>query len=165
DRVLQNKIVDACIERSGLARQAYFGFVHIVQLWGYNSMWPDQSDPRPRPDEPLQSWRALAEFWRRLAAYLFALPCLLGLVWVFRPGQHLARALVGIQLLALFGVAFWYIGGVRFRIPYDPLVFLLAGLVFEAGFLRLRARRSASRQTATLAQSATTPTSSMPPPR
>lgn len=152
DKELQNKIVAACIERSGLLRQAYFGFVHIVQLWGYNSMWPDQADPRPRPDEPLQSWRALAEFWRRLAAYLFAIPCLLGLGWIFRPAQHLGRALVGLQMVALFAVAFLYIGGVRFRIPYDPLMFMLSGLVFERVFewvyARVRTRGSAEAPTA-----------------
>jgi hypothetical protein len=142
DQKLQRTIVKECIRRSGWAKQAYFSFVHIVQLWGYNSMWPDQADPKPRPTEPVQSWRALAEGWRR-AALVFCLPALLGLGWLVRPAIDPRRSMVALQLLALLAVAAIYIGGVRFRIPYDPIIILLALMVVESLVERWRAGRNA----------------------
>lgn len=141
DQELQRKLARECVRRSGVLKQVYFGFVHMVQLWGYNSMWPDQADPKPKPEDPLQSWRALAEFWRRLHLALFAIPALLGLLWLARPGTRTNHAIVALQLASLLAIAALYIGGVRFRIPYDPIILILFGLVIEAVVTHLRSRR------------------------
>ncbi len=145
DQKLQRRLAAECVRRSGMAKQLYFGFVHMVQLWGYNSMWPDQADPKPKPDSPMQSWRALAEFWRRLNMILFALPALISLLWLARPHADPRRALLVLQFAAVLAVAAMYIGGVRFRLPYDPFIIALAVLVLEAAVLRGRSWRERRR--------------------
>jgi hypothetical protein len=42
DQKIHRQIVRSCIERGGLARQAYFTATHWVMLWRLNVMWPDQ---------------------------------------------------------------------------------------------------------------------------
>lgn len=148
DQKLQKRLVRECIKRSGLKKQAYFSFVHIVQLWGYNSMWPDQADPKPRPKDAVQSWRALAEFWRRVQVFVFCGPALLGLVFVFRPQRDPRRSMVALQLLSLLVVAALYIGGIRFRVPYDPIIVLLACMSIESALVFVLSRGRPSTPTA-----------------
>ena len=144
DGAIHRYIAQTCMKRTGLARQTYYSFVHMVQLWAYNSMWPDQADPRPRPSNPMRSWRALSEGWKRAHNVVFAIPALLGILFMFRPRHHAARALVSMNLLALLLVAASYIGGIRFRIPYDPIIIVLALLTYETIALRWLARRRRS---------------------
>jgi hypothetical protein len=142
DQKLQRRLARECMRRSGVGRQLYFSFVHIVQLWGYNSMWPDQADPKPKPKSSIQSWRALSEFWRRLHVGLFCVPALLGLAFIAVPARDPRRSMVALQLLALLAVAALYIGGVRFRIPYDPIIVLLACMSVESVVSWAQARRA-----------------------
>src|SRR5262249_27794269 len=35
-----------CVEKTGLYRQAKYAITHVVLLWGYNVIWPDQGQKR-----------------------------------------------------------------------------------------------------------------------
>jgi hypothetical protein len=144
DRKIHRALALECMRRSGVARQLYFSFTHVVQLWAFNQMWPDQADPKPRPKRRMDSWRALSEGWRRLHNAVFAVPALLGLIVLRRPDRP-ERAIVALNLFALVMIAALYIGGVRFRIPYDPIIIVLAALTYEAIAIRVARRFSTNK--------------------
>lgn len=150
DQKLQREIAMHCVREGGLQRQAYYSFVHVVQLWKYAQMWPDQANPRPRPKNKDESWRALQDNWATIHRVVLLVPALLGLLFAFVPGRRPKEALVAVNLWALLIIAAIWIGGIRFRVPYDPVIVLLAG--FGYGFAweqgrklvaRVKARRQA----------------------
>ncbi len=139
DKDIHHDIVAACIERGGLARQAYYTFSHWVLLWQYNLMWPDQANPRPRSTEPRETWRARQQAWAHVHRVVLMVPALLGLGFVFVPRRRPKQALVALNLWALLIVTGIWIGGVRFRVPYDPIIVLLAGFTYALVWERARA--------------------------
>ena len=141
DRKLHRKIVRECIVRGGVTRQAYFTFTHWVLLWRHNLMWPDQANPRPRSSEPGEGWRKRQELWARIHRGLLMVPALLGLFFVFAPRREPKAALIALNFWALLIVTGIWIGGIRFRVPYDPVIAILAGLVYGLAWERLRAAR------------------------
>ncbi len=126
DREVHRAIVRDCLRRTGVKRQLYYSLTHVVQLWRFNLVWPDQANPKPRPVDQRQGWSTKADAWKRVHNVLFAIPGLLGLAFLLFPHRHGARALVALNLLALVVTAAAYIGGMRLRIPYDPFIILLA---------------------------------------
>ena len=146
DREIQGKIARECVRRTGLAKQAKYGLTHIVLLWGYNSMWPDQANPKPRAKDKLWRWRVMTDMWKDWHNWFLMPAALLGLCFAFSPRRHLGQAIVALNLWALLVVAVLYIGGIRFRIPYDPIIIVLAAQTYALaiGWLvgRVRARRA-----------------------
>ena len=144
DTKLQRKIVRACIERGGWGRQIYYSAVHVLQLWKYNSMWPDSANPKPRPVDRNRNWRAISQRWKSLHNVILAIPALLSLSVLWRPRTRPKLALVAVNFASVIIVAAVVMGGQRFRLPYDPLIVILAfhvwSIALSAAFFKLRAR-------------------------
>ena len=149
DTKLQKKIVRACLERGGVKRQAYFSFTHWILLWRHNLMWPDQANPRPRSTEGSEGWRQRQIVWARIHRGLIMIPALLGLGFVFMRRREPRAALVALNFWALMIVTSIWIGGMRFRVPYDPVLAIMAGLTYGVAWERVvawsRRRRAAKR--------------------
>lgn len=147
DRVKQGEIVRECVRRSGVLKQLRYSLTHIALLWGYNGMWPDHANPKPRPKDTKQRWRVMTERWKDMHNWYLLPAALLGLAFAFFPGRFRGQAVVSLGLWSLLAVAALYIGGIRFRIPYDPIIIVLASQVYAllVGFVveRVRARRVA----------------------
>lgn len=127
DTQIQKKIVRACLERSSWGRQLYFSLTHVVQLWAYSNMWPDASNPKPRPLNSRRSWRKLSASWQLFHGLAFAIPALFCLPHALRQSRsHAPLALVALAFLSLLIVAALVMGGIRFRTPYDPIIIILA---------------------------------------
>jgi 4-amino-4-deoxy-L-arabinose transferase-like glycosyltransferase len=140
DKAIHHQLVRACIERGGIERQAYFTLTHWILLWRYNLMWPDQANPLPHSTVERETWRARQIVWARIHRALLMVPALLGLAFVFVPRRRPTEALLAINLLALLIMAGVWFGDMRLRAPYDPLVALLAGLIYAEVVSRLRRR-------------------------
>ncbi|PRQ04519.1 hypothetical protein ENSA5_07500 [Enhygromyxa salina] len=138
DREIHKKIVKACIERSGFSRQAYFTFTHWVMLWKTNLMWPDQANPRPRSVVKREGWRHRQEIWARVHRGLLMVPALLGLGFVFTARRRPKQALVSLNFWALMLIVGIWLGGIRFRVPYDPIIVLLAAFSYGLAWEQLR---------------------------
>lgn len=145
DREIQKKLVRACIERGGLSRQAYFTLSHWMMLWRFNIMWPDQANPRPRSEVPREMWRHRQEVWARVHRGFLMVPALLGLALAFKPRRKPKEALIALNFLALLVVAGIWFGDIRLRVVYDPIIVVLAVIVYTEVFLWLKARRAKRR--------------------
>lgn len=147
DQALQRKIASACIERTGWLRQLRYSMTHIVQLWAYNQMWPEQANPKPRAKDPHWRWGRMTASWKRFHNNVLLIPALLGLVLAWRRG-HAALWFAAAHVYALLAVAFVILGGIRFRVVYDPLLLFLALEVYASVILglvrRLRLRAPTS---------------------
>lgn len=109
-------LTQKCIRVTGYARQIRYAIVHVIMLWGFNNAWPDSAGGPLRfvmlghlvahnilflaPVVIL----AIASFWRRFSRH----------------------ALLALHLVALIGVAMLYFGDVRYRVPYDGILIVLA---------------------------------------
>ena len=139
DAQIHDQIIERCVQRSGLVKQLEYAAVHVFLLWRYNVMWPDSGK---------RMWQGTARRWGNFTANVVAVPALLALLSLLRPRRFLALALISLHLVALIVVAAVYLGGARFRAPYDPILIVMAfevyaiaaGLLLE-GVRRLRARR------------------------
>lgn len=138
DGDIHRTIVKECIERGGLKLQAYYTLTHWAMLWNYNRMWPDDANPRPRPVAKEEGWKARQLHWARFHRWVLMVPALLGLFFVFAPRRRGKEALVALNLWALMVIAGIWIGGVRFRSPYDPVIILLAGFVYGLVWEKVR---------------------------
>jgi hypothetical protein len=132
DREIHKKIVRACLERGGLQRQAYFTLTHWVLLWDKNLMWPDQANPRPRSTVERETWRACQQVWAHVHRIVLLVPALFALGFVLMPRRRPKQALVALNLWALLIVAGIWFGGIRFRVPYDPIITVLAACTYAS---------------------------------
>jgi hypothetical protein len=120
DDILQTYI-DDCVEKTGWAKQVEYSAVNVVMQWRYNIMWPD-SGKRP--------WQPFSKKWGWFITNFLAVPALLGLLGLFFPRRHPMFGLVSLHLWALTMIGIFYIGGMRFRAPYDPIIILMAAEVY-----------------------------------
>jgi hypothetical protein len=68
--------------------------------------------------------------WSHIQRDGFAIPALLGLLWLVIPGRRAAKmGLVSVNLLAILILAAVFFGGARHRTPYD---FVIITLAFES---------------------------------
>ena len=125
DQATQRKIVRACIERTGLAQQLRYSATHLVQLWGFNEMWPEQANPKPRAVDPYWRWGRMTSSWKTFHNLALLVPMLLMLGASTRRG-HARMWLASGHIVALLIVASAILGGLRFRVTYDPLIIVLA---------------------------------------
>ncbi len=142
DREIHEKLVRACLERGGVSRQAYFTFTHWLLLWRFNIMWPDQGNERPVSTVPRETWRYRQEIWARVHRGVLMVPALLGLCFAFVPRRRPAHALIALNFLALMIVAGVWFGDPRIRVAYDPIIVVLAVIVYAEVWLWLKARRA-----------------------
>lgn len=120
DEILQG-FIDDCVQKTGWKKQVEYSLVNVVMQWRYNIMWPD-SGKGP--------WQPYSVKWGWFVTNILAIPALLGLFAVFFPRRHQALGLMSLHLWALTMIGIFYIGGMRFRAPYDPIIILLAAEVY-----------------------------------
>ncbi len=111
------KLAASCVRKTGYLKQVSYAITHVVLLWGYNIIWPDQGQ-KPRWREPM----AIS-----LAAHNAAIlpAAALGMLLAFR--RRRARAmLLALQVWSLIVTSMLYFGDTRYRAPYDGLLILLA---------------------------------------
>lgn len=138
DGDIHRTIVKECMKRAGVKRQMHYTLTHWAMLWDYNLMWPDQANPRPRPKDKKQGWRAKQERWAKVHRWVLMVPALFGLGFVFVPRRRPKEALVALNFWALMIIAGVWLGGIRFRSPYDPVIVLLAAFVYGLAWEQAR---------------------------
>ena len=135
DAAPNRKLAEACIAKTGLIKQGYYAITHVVLLWGYNIIWPDQGSKH----HGLRLTMAIA----CIAHAALLLPgALVALALAFRRKQ--ARLMiVALQLWSVVLTAMLYFGDTRYRAPYDGVIIILAAVGWPAvwrGAQRLRDR-------------------------
>lgn len=117
DSEILNGFIDRCVEKTGLAKQIEYSAVNVAMQWRYNVMWPDSGK---------RDWQPYSRKWGFVVANGLAIPALLCMLAVFLPRRFLKLAVVSLHLWALTGVGIFYLGGQRFRSPYDAAIIVLA---------------------------------------
>jgi Dolichyl-phosphate-mannose-protein mannosyltransferase len=115
------KLAASCVRKTGLLKQARYALTHVVLLWGYNIIWPDQGQ-KPRWREPM----AISQ----VAHNVVVLPAAaVALLLAFR--RRRARAMVlALQVWSLFVTSMLYFGDTRYRAPYDGVLIVLAAATY-----------------------------------
>ena len=119
DEILQG-FIDQCIEDTGWRKQIEYSAVNVAMQWRFNVMWPDSGKG---------NWQNHSRKWGLFVANVLAVPALLALLAVFLPRRFFKLGLLSLHLWALSLIGIFYIGGMRFRCPYDPIIIVMA---FEA---------------------------------
>ncbi len=139
-----------CVEKTGYLRQARYAITHVVLLWGYNFIWPDQGQ-KPHFRVPMLVW-CVAH------AVLLMPPMAVAIFLAFR--ERRARSmLLALHVWAVILVAMLYFGDTRYRAPYDGVILILALETYADAFGWLSARRARTR----LAKASKTPDTSGTP--
>lgn len=127
DDILQT-FIDGCVAETTWTKQVEYSAVNVIMQWRYNVMWPD-SGKRP--------WQPYARKWGSFVTNVLAVPALLALLGVFLPRRNLALGVISLHLWALTMIGIFYIGGMRFRAPYDPIIIVMAAEAYAVGVLLL----------------------------
>ncbi|MFT3772548.1 MAG: hypothetical protein QM820_44725 [Minicystis sp.] len=122
-----------CVRQAGIGRQIEYAVTHVVMLWHYNVMWPDQNTKPP--------FKSLMEISGTLHE-IFVLPAALAAVALAFRRRNARIMLVGLHVIALLGVAVLYFGDTRLRAPYDGILVLLAAMAYASGYRLIRRRRA-----------------------
>ena len=118
DKAQHHEFISRCIEKTKLSGQLAYSWDNMSLLWFHNIPWPDSGPAR---------WRPVAHWWNDQVLYWLMVPSWLGLLWFLVPGRRAAiRGLLSIQILALMLQSAIFFGGTRHRLPYDPLLIILA---------------------------------------
>ncbi len=149
DRKLQMKIVRACMERAGWRKQLRFALIHVLQLWIYDDTWPGQASPKPRPSDKEETWGAKVRRSEVVHNIFIAIPALLAM-WFFLINARTwpRHASLALHIPAVMLVAAVYFGDTRLRVPYDPILFVLAFEGLALAYLALSPRLPAVRLSA-----------------
>lgn len=134
------KMAAACVKKSGYLRQAKFAITHVVLLWGYNIIWPDQGQ-KPKWKVPMQVFC--------IGHAILILPgAAIAMFLAFRR-RHARTMLIALHVWSQVITAMLYFGDTRYRAPYDGLLVILAIAMYpeiaafvRRGIERLRARRA-----------------------
>jgi hypothetical protein len=134
------RLASECVKKAGPVRQIEFALTHVVLLWGYNIIWPDQSQ-RPEFRRPM-------EVYSTLHGVLVLPAAAVALALAFRR-RHARVMLAALHVYALLGVAMLYFGDARLRAPYDGILVLLAATTYAAAYRAIRRRRAETGAAAT----------------
>ena len=89
------------------------------------------------PDSGKRPWQPYARKWGSFVTNVLAVPALLALFAVFLPRRNLALGVISLHLWALTMIGIFYIGGMRFRAPYDPIIIVMAAEAYAVGVMLL----------------------------
>lgn len=133
------EVARVCVEKTGYWRQAKYAMTHVILLWGYNIIWPDQGQ-KPQFREPMLRWSGIH-------AVAILPPAALLMFFAFRR-KHARIMLLALHVWAEVLVAMLYFGDTRYRAPYDGLLIILAatGYVVLFGGLARRFRNGLRRR-------------------
>src|SRR5262249_16933203 len=106
-----------CIKKSGWRKQAKFAVEHVILLWAYNIIWPDQGQPK--------KWRLPMQISCLAHSIVLLPPAAIAMLLAFR--KRRARImLLALHVWSVVGMAMLYFGDTRYRAPYDGLIIVLA---------------------------------------
>ncbi|MEM6994026.1 MAG: hypothetical protein AAF721_26170 [Myxococcota bacterium] len=128
DSEILGEYIAKCVAKTGWKKQVEYSLVNALLLWRYNVMWPDSGKSK---------WRELAKTWGIIHANALAVPALIGLLAVFVAGRARGLAVIAVHLWAIVIIALAYIGGARFRSPYDPIIIVMAIEVYAIAAMAL----------------------------
>jgi 4-amino-4-deoxy-L-arabinose transferase-like glycosyltransferase len=111
-----DELTKRCMEVTGTSRQIRYSMMHVIMLWGFNNAWPDSAT------DPYRFFMLAAVILHNI--FLMP-PLLVMLVAAFR-SRFSRHALLGAHLAALVLISLVYFGDVRYRVPYDALIMVLA---------------------------------------
>jgi hypothetical protein len=131
-----------CVAQTGLGRQAYYAFTHLVLNFAFNVAWPDSGQKLQKkqlgPIE-ISTGRPIMEAWQigfgaTVAPFAFV-ACILAF-WKRRTRD----GMLAMHFWAAMLVGALYFGDTRLRTPYDCLLLIL-GIDLMARFFRRIGRR------------------------
>jgi hypothetical protein len=121
----------ACIEKTGYLRQVKYAVTHVILLWGYNIIWPDQTQK--------SRFRTPMMIWCNAHSIFLMPPAAAAMLLAFR--RRRARSmLLALHVWGLVVMAMVYFGDTRYRAPYDGLIIILALQSYASAFRWLAAR-------------------------
>jgi hypothetical protein len=134
-----NKVSADCVRKTGYLKQVKFAITHVVLLWGYNIIWPDQGQ-KPK-------WRLPMQIFCVTHSIVILPPAAVAMLLAFR--RRRARSmLLALHVWSVVVMAMLYFGDTRYRAPYDGILTVLAVVTYgemaraiRRGFAWLRARR------------------------
>jgi hypothetical protein len=127
------EVARKCVEKTGYVRQIKYAVTHVVLLWGYNFIWPDQGQ-KPQFRQPMMIW---------CGAHTIVLmpPAVIALLLAFRK-RRARLMLLALHVWAVIVVAMLYFGDTRYRAPYDGIILILALESYATAFRWLAFRGS-----------------------
>lgn len=105
-----------CVEATGPIRQVRYAIVHVIMLWGFNIAWPDSATDPYR-------YFMLASV---IVHNIFLMPPFVVMFLAAFRRRFSRQALLAVHIAALSMIALVYFGDVRYRVPYDALIIVLA---------------------------------------
>ncbi len=114
-------LIYECVAATGFWGQVKYAITDVVLLFRYNVLWPDSGQ---------RIWRRQAKRWGIWHRWFVLWPSLLGLLTPLRGARFLRHAIVALPVWSIVILAVVYFGSVRLRVPYDPLLFILAAEVY-----------------------------------
>ncbi len=121
DREIHRTYIGRCVEATGWSGQLYYSATHLILLWGYNVPWPDRS---------YLQWNGWALVWQAIATVGLCVPSLIGLGAMFVPRRAPKLAVLALHYAGLLLASAIYFGGTRHRNPYDPILLIIALVVY-----------------------------------
>lgn len=120
-----------CVTKTGYLRQVKYAVTHVILLWGYNLLWPDQ-EQKPKFRRPMMIWSD--------AHAIFLLPPAAAAMLLAFRRQRARSMLVALHVWGLVAMAMLYFGDTRSRAPYDGLIIILAVESYASAFRWLAVR-------------------------
>lgn len=142
DRDVLSALAARCMEKTGLARQAYYALTHVVLGFGLNVVWPDSAQKLRETrllGIPIYTGRpVMMAFQLGFGAAILpfaAIGCFLGFT-----RRRAREGLLAMNIWATVVVSMIYFGEARLRTPYD-FVLMILGIDLIARLLRWTGRR------------------------
>lgn len=121
-------LADDCVAKTGVGRQIYYAFSHVVLNFAFNVAWPDSGvklKTTPFLGVEIPMGRPVMEKWQVVFGVL-VLPFALVAAARSLRRRRARSALLSVHLAAVTLVAIVYFGDTRLRTPYDGVLIVLA---------------------------------------
>jgi hypothetical protein len=122
------EVASTCVAKTGLGRQLYYAFSHVVLNVAFNLTWPDSSQKlkkTPFLGLEISTGRPVMELWQTLFGALVFPFALIASILAFTK-RRARDGLLSMHLWAAMIVGIVYFGDTRLRTPYDGVLAILA---------------------------------------
>lgn len=129
DEEPNKKMAESCVKKSGWLKQVKFAVEHVMLLWGYNIIWPDQGQPK--------KWKIPMQVSCIAHCVIILPPAAIAMLLAFR--KRRARImLLALPVWSVVITAMLYFGDTRYRAPYDGLLIVLAVITYPEAVRAIR---------------------------
>jgi len=121
-------LASACVAKTGIGRQIYYGFSHVVLNVGFNLTWPDAGQKLKETSflgMTIRTGRPIMAIWQAIFGAL-VFPFALAASCLAFTRRRARDGLLAMHLWAVMLVAIVYFGDTRLRTPYDAVLIILA---------------------------------------